>query len=503
MENDLILVNPLEQFDTGNNFVEYLGFSYIASYLREKGYSIKILDMYLEGISLDECITILNVTDSRVIGFTSMSSLYIKNIKYILSRLDRRNRTFVVGGLYATQNYKQILIDLDNLDYVFLGEGEKTFNEFLNNLKHKLPLNGIKGLAYKQDGTIYSNGMREFFTPEEILNLPRPAHDTLEMSLKRNGIPQIAMSRGCYGNCSFCAISNYYKENLQCRWRGLDVFTCIDELEYLVNHYHVNYVDFCDEEFIGPHTSENSKRLQLFTDEIEKRNIVVKYMIYCRSNDVSEELFLRLKKSGLDRVFLGIEFGNNSLLRRYGKGTSVEMNVRAINLLKKLDIKLSVGYIMFEPFMDIKLLRDNMDFYFQYCPFKLDRLATKMGIFPNTKLYEEAKESLDLNHTVWDEILGDHYPYHFIDKRVEIGYQAMIALKGILSKSKSYYKIKTSSKNANEYEHNFDKWKRELHEKITQLINELTALDSNQLKGEQIVSDFIKSITIWDHTYLL
>ena len=179
------------------------------------------------------------------------------------------------------------------------------------------------------------------------------------------------------------------------------------------------------------------------------------------------------------------------------------MNVRAINLLKKLDIKLSVGYIMFEPFMDIKLLRDNMNFYFQYCPFKLDRLATKMGIFPNTKLYEEAKESLGLKHTVWDEILGDHYPYHFIDNRVEIEYQAMIALKGILSKSKSYYKIKTSSKNANEYEHNFDKWKKELHEKITQLINKLIVIDSNLLKGEQIVSDFIKSITIWDHTYLL
>lgn len=503
MEYDLVLVNPLLQFKTGNNFVEYLGFSYIAAYLRDKGYKIKILDIYLEGLSLEESVRILINTPSRVIGFTSMSSLYVNNMKKILTRLDDINRIYTIGGIYATKNYEHILKDVERLDYVFLGEGEKTWEKFLYNLNNGISLKSIKGIAFLNNKKVVSNGMSDFLTQEEILKLPRPAHDTLELSLKNDGIAQIATSRGCYGNCSFCTISNYYNNSPNCRWRYYDIKMCVDELEHLVNSYHVNYVDFCDEEFIGPNTEKNNIRLQYFINEIQRRKINVKYMIYCRSNDVEENLFAQLKDSGLDRVFIGIEFGNNLLLKKYGKGIKVDANIRAINILKKLNIKLSVGYIMFEPFMDLKLLKENIDFYFEYCPFKLDRLATKIGIFPNTKLYEESKEILSLQKTTWDFILGDYYTYHFLDEKVEIVYEGMVSLKGILQKSNSYYKIKINSKNQKEYEIYFSRWKTELHGLINKFIEQLEELENYQLVSENLVEHFKSDITLWDHTYML
>lgn len=501
MEYDLVLVNPLVEFESGNNFVEYLGFSYIAAYLRQKEYKVKIIDIYLEGISLDEAAERVNKINTRVIGFTSMSSLYIDNIKVILSKIDRKNRICTVGGVYATQNYEQILKSVCELDFVFLGEGEKTWAEFLYNLTHGFSLESIKGIAYQKNNKVISNGMSDFLTQEEMLNLPRPAHDTLEMSIKREGIAQIATSRGCYGNCSFCAISNYYRKEPKCRWRYYNIKKCIDELEYLVKHYQVKYVDFCDEEFIGPNTEQNRLRLEYFTEEILRRQIKIRYMIYCRANDIEETLFIKLKKSGLDRVFLGIEFGNDILLKRYGKGVSVETNIRAIKILKKLGINISVGYIMFEPLMDLQLLKDNFDFYFEYCPFKLDRLATKMGIFPNTRLYEETKEKLCLKNTVWDIVLGDYYNYDFIDIKVEIMYQAMLALKEVLAKSNSYYKIKSASKS--EYDNYFSRWKKELHYRIDRFIEQLDKMEESKLDANLLVDKFKSDITIWDTTYLL
>lgn len=503
MEYDLVLVNPLLQFETGNNYVEYLGFSYIAAYLRKKGYLVKIIDIYLEGISLEECAERLKDINSKVIGFTSMSSIYIENINTIISMLDKGKRIYVVGGIYATQNYEQILKKVCDLDFVFLGEGEKTWATFLHNLDHGIRLETIKGIAYRHGDNVYCTGMSDFLTQEEMLNLPRPEHDTLEISLKRDGIAQIATSRGCYGNCSFCAISNYYKEAPECRWRYYNMETCIDELEYLVNHYHVKYVDFCDEEFIGPHTKKNFLRLDYFVEEIKRRKIKVQYMIYCRANDIEEALFTRLKESGLNRVFLGIEFGNNDLLYRYHKGTNVDINIRAIQVLEKLGINISVGYIMFEPFMNLKQLKDNFNFYFNYCPFKLDRLSTKMAIFPNTRLYEETKEMLGLDKVVWDFILGDYYDYKFKDLKVEIMFQIMLDLKEVLSKSQSYYKVKKGSKNQNEYAANFSKWKRELHNKIIRTIESLDEMRETNPDYVEFKEKLKKDITIWDNTYLL
>ncbi len=509
MKTDLLLVNPLTRFKSGNNFVEYLGFSYIASYIRNKGYTVKILDMYLENLNIEETVNIINDLSFKVIGFTSMSSLYIENIETILNELieiKKKNKDFFIfiGGIYASQNYKKILLKNSNVDYVVRGEGEEVFEEVLHNIYKNLPLNKIEGLAYKDHNKIISNGIRKFMNSEKMKSLPLPARDTTQKSLDNNGIIQVATSRGCFGNCTFCAICNYYKDQQECKWRAFDIQKCVEEIENLQKAFKIDYVDIIDEEFIGPKTAENNLRLKTFINEMKIRKISINFMIYCRANSVSEALFSELKSVGLDRVFLGIEFGSDNLLKRYKKGVSVYKNKEAIDILNRLRINVSIGYIMFKPLMNIDNLRENLEFYFSYCNFRLDRLTTKMAIFPHSELYNQLKNQVKLGQIEWNMFLGDNYPYEFKDNKIAIIYDSFLRMKAVLAKSKSYMKIKNHAKSREDYLNLMTSWKRSLYEILVEFIDKIETVEKDDLKKtSNFIEDFINAIILWDKTYKL
>lgn len=507
MKIDLLLVNPLTRFDSGNNFVEYLGFSYIASYMRNKGYTVKILDIYLENLSIDETVTAISGMSFKVIGFTSMSSLYIKNIKMILHGLFRlKNKDkgifVLVGGIYASQNYRKILSGNTYIDYVVRGEGEEIFEEVLYNLNNNLPLQQIEGLAYKDQNKIISNGVRKFMSLDKLKSLPLPARDTTQMSLDNDGIIQVATSRGCYGNCTFCAICNYYKEQQDCKWRAFDIKKCVDEIEYLQKTFNIDYIDIIDEEFIGPRTPDNGLRLQTFIHEMKNRKIPIRYMIYCRANSVSESLFCELKAVGLDRVFLGIEFGSDSLLKRYRKGMTVSKNKEALDILHRLHINTSIGYIMFEPLMNIENLRENLEFYFTYCNFRLDRLTTKMAVFPHSELHKQLMNHIKLGRIKWDLILGDNYPYTFIDHKISIIYESFLRMKAVLAKSQSYLKIKLHAASRQDYLNLMTDWKSSLYDILVKFIDKIELINETS-RLHYYIENFENDIILWDKTYKL
>lgn len=70
-----------------------------------------------------------------------------------------------------------------------------------------------------------------------------------------------------------------------------------------------------------------------------------------------------LAKSGVERVFIGVESGSKQQLKRYGKGTTPEQNIIALRLLSALGIQLRIGFIMFDQMMKgFEDIKENLHF---------------------------------------------------------------------------------------------------------------------------------------------
>jgi hypothetical protein len=69
-----------------------------------------------------------------------------------------------------------------------------------------------------------------------------------------------------------------------------------------------------------------------------------------------------LKRAGLARLFIGVESGSTSQLKRYGKGITPEQSIMALRILSSLGIEIRIGFVMFDPLMTFQELNENVEF---------------------------------------------------------------------------------------------------------------------------------------------
>jgi len=78
-------------------------------------------------------------------------------------------------------------------------------------------------------------------------------------------------------------------------------------------------------------------------------------------------MFRQLKKIGLCLVYVGIESGNPTGLQVMNKRLSVEDNIRAVKILKDLEILYDFGFMLFDPSSTFESIRENINFLKEIC----------------------------------------------------------------------------------------------------------------------------------------
>lgn len=141
----------------------------------------------------------LNNYNCEVIGL----SVYIWNIetiKTIISRINQNNnKTIFLGGPEASFNLN--LLNSESIKYIIKGEGEESFNELIEYLMDKRPLNQVSNLFYKDSQNLVS------YTFSKLPDLYHIKHDLSLIKDYENRICYLESSRGCYFNCSYCLAS--------------------------------------------------------------------------------------------------------------------------------------------------------------------------------------------------------------------------------------------------------------------------------------------------------
>ena len=280
-----------------------------------------------------------------------------------------------------------------------VGEGEEALVSIAKKAKQNISkidnteiYQSINNVAVNVDGNIHLAELKRVdlrHYPALIINNPADIYD------KEWDVHALETSRGCpWGKCTFCSIKNQFGGkclNSDWKWQPFSISKILKDMEnYAMSG--VRNFDIKDSEFFGPTRSDDEfnqtmDRVEEFAkgifaineelksiDNIPNKTISITHVsarVDTIFNSDPEEsiknlkrknIYALLKSAGLRRVYLGIESGSHSQLRRYCKGVTVKENSFAIKILRELGLDIEVGFIFFDYLANLEELQENIEF---------------------------------------------------------------------------------------------------------------------------------------------
>jgi len=122
------------------------------------------------------------------------------------------------------------------------------------------------------------------------------------------------------------------------RFRSIE--NVLEEMKILKQKYGITYFQFQDELFIF-----SKKRALDFYQGFKKNNLKIKFYCQARVDIFDEETAICLKESGCQFLNFGMESSDQNVLNLMKKNTTVEQNIKAAEIARKVDIGLGLNFI--------------------------------------------------------------------------------------------------------------------------------------------------------------
>jgi len=250
----------------------------------------------------------------------------------ILKHLQDKDKYITIaGGPIATNEYENYL-KKDLSHFVIEGEGENKINFLFDCLFGCEPTQSpVQGVYFKfNDKIVQTAGQQDKVNlkgnlistydliPIEDYNNVGSLNPYSRMVGQEKHFATIQLNRGCRANCKFCGVSDFMGSGLR-HYPAMDVF---DEINYLVEKKNILHFDVLDDDFTG-----NKKEVINLLEELVK--LRQKYPITWSSNNgliaasLTEELMTLMHDSGCVGFRIGIESGNEEMLKRLRKPASL------------------------------------------------------------------------------------------------------------------------------------------------------------------------------------
>jgi len=357
-----------------------LGLAYIASMLEKSGEGVKIIDSLAENYTFDDIRKEIDIWGADVVGVTSTTPTFYDALK-VAKIAKECNATTVLGGPHVTFTAKETLSNYPYVDFVVRGEGEFTMLELVESLKKREEPKSVLGLSYRsKSGVIKENPPRPPIM--DLDALPIPAYHLLPMSkytFQGLRFATMVTSRGCPFQCVFCSSSKICGK----KWRGRSAKKVVDEMEFLIDKYKVNCIEFLDDTF-----TFDRKRVIKICEEIISRGIDVNWMCSSRVNLFNRELAFKISSAGCQCVYFGVESGSQRILNLMRKGITLGQAVKAINLAKEAGINTVASFILGMPDESIDEANSTIEFATRLNPdYAQFTICTP---YPGTDLYSYA-----------------------------------------------------------------------------------------------------------------
>ncbi len=411
---------PKYYFDfTVDNPYEHLGLEYLEAALQDLGYKVRIFDMMATEIKYEQVMQQVKNICPILIGFTLDSHSVVQSMKMARQiREEVKNIHITVGGHLATCAAEELLMDFDFLDSAVMGYGEQTIIEMAKNISKGLHLTDVTGLCFRDNNRIVRNSPREISV--DIDCIPFPSRSILKFlaGKKRLLSTRIITSRGCTSNCSFCTTPAFIASQNCLKWIARSPENVVNEVSELVERFQTRVVIFSDDNFIEPTKIGRNRAKKIATLLIEQP-FNINFWILSRADSFQEQddaFVTLLKRAGLYGVTLGLESGSNSQLKVYNKQTNASRNEATIRLLKRNNILVECGFIMFHPYVTFDELRANAEFLYSNTESSIFRyFVDQLELYPGAGIIQNLRQRDLLTN---DYRYSSVYGYDFSDPRV-------------------------------------------------------------------------------------
>ncbi|MFH0892346.1 MAG: radical SAM protein [Candidatus Falkowbacteria bacterium] len=379
--------------DEGSHYP--LGLAYLHSYLEKSSHEVKSL--FLNNHNYSFCFEkTLGAIKSHKPDFVGLQILTpnrlssFKIIEYIHQNYPEIK--ILIGGIHTTVLFEKILKKYPYIIAV-LGEGEITASELIDELNKEKPiLNTVAGIAFADEHKIIKTSDRKLI--ENLDELPFPRHEAF--ITQKNVTASLITTRGCPFNCSFCCLDKISQRQVRKR----SIANIIAEIEYIGQKFpNIKSIWIHDDTFFV----ENQRVID-FCDEIIKRKIKFNFTCSGRMKPLSAELVKKLEKANFTKVLLGLESGNNEILKKCHKGITQEDAINAFKLFANSKIGVLAFLIVGLPGETLKTIRETGRFVQKLQKIKYVYYPEDIAIltvYPGTEIYEIAKAGGTINDDFW------------------------------------------------------------------------------------------------------
>lgn len=378
----------------------------VAGFIQEKGYSVKIIDMEVEGLELEEIADeiikynplLVNIVVAGANPSASSTPLMVVT-GGILKALKKKAPDIktILTGIHPSALPEKTLRE-EKTDFIVQGESFYTILQVLEILKlgKKVENYQIQGLWYLKDNKVVANGWGRLV--ENLNELPFVAWDLLPMDKYRahdwhcfDHINQkqpyaaIYTSLGCPYNCTYCNVRTLYNGKPGIRFRSPK--RVVEEIDFLVKNYKVKNIKFLDELF-----AINEERVNQICDLIIKRGYDLNIWAYARINTVNEKMLEKMKKAGINWLCYGIESGSQKVRTGVSKlGFGQDLIRKVIKMTRDSNIYIHGNFVFGLPDDDFQTMRETLDMAKELNCEYVNFYAAMA--YPGSRLYEEALKS--------------------------------------------------------------------------------------------------------------
>ena len=292
-----------------------LGTCYAASIARAWGAEVKIWDGRPEGLSAKQAARQVKAFNPDLLAFPIHAIPAFKDTLDWIKRIRKEIGKPVVVGGYEFSFFQEEYFVHKELDFGFYGEVLRSLPAFLDAFTGAENYEGIKGLIYRKEGKTIVNPAPEANALDEF---PFPARDLLKNNLyfshvsQRKNYTVILSSKGCPYSCSFCALAStgFYARSPA---------SVIDEMLECYHDHDIREFDFFD-----PLMLHDRERAVAIAEEIIRSGMDIMWSCRSRIDTVDRDMLGILARSGLERIFYGIESVDQAVLKKMKKGYSAD-----------------------------------------------------------------------------------------------------------------------------------------------------------------------------------
>ncbi len=317
----------------------------------------------------------------QAVGFSVYSSNEIVSLM-LAEKIKKKNNgiQIIFGGPFIRRDngVAQSIINNAYVDLVVIGEGEGALQEIAQAYEAKKEIMHCPGVLLKSGGQIVDCGQRE--PVHDLDSLPFSDFSDFRFEDYAEPLVPLLSSRGCLYNCGFCNEKTFW-QSYRCR----SAANVTEEIKQQILKYGINKFRFNDLMLNG-----NLEELEKFCDLIIQSGLKITWGGYISVRKMGSQLIKKMKESGCDFLFMGIESGSQSILNKFKKGIQIEVAEELLRGLSRAGISAHTGWIVGFPDESSVDFQQTLDFikrnrsYMSYIA-----PANIMSIQPGSPVYQD------------------------------------------------------------------------------------------------------------------